>query len=47
MDHFVNVEAAEADAEESEDEVDVNLGVCAFKVFVLNLTRLCRLVHRR
>jgi hypothetical protein len=46
MDRFVDVEAAEAGAEEFEDEIDVNLGACAFKVFVLNLTHLCRLIHR-
>ena len=47
MDRFVNVEAVEAGAEESDDKIDDNLGACPSKVFVLYLTHLHRLVHRR
>jgi len=47
MDRFVNVEAIEVGAKESDDEIDDNLGVCPSKVFILYLTHLHRLIHQR
>jgi len=47
LNRFVDMEAVDADTEEDEDEINVNLGSCASKVFVLNLTHLCRLFHRQ
>ena len=44
MDRFVDVEAVEAGAEESDNEIDDNLGACPSKVFILYLTHLRRLV---
>lgn len=47
VNRFVDVEAVETDAEEYEDEIDVDLGACVSKLFVLSLTHLYRLVDRR